>query len=383
MQAAMQTHLYYLGGYHGMPSSNTYEKEVVFGGTDRLRETIKGSLEVMDGELYAVLTGCTMGITGDDVGGVLRDFEDSEYPIISVDVAGFKGDTYFGYQATLMEVVKKLAKKTRTDGRLVNLYGQVPSQDMTLRGDMEELERIFGRLGLKLNTFFIRRDGIQQLKDSGNAALNVNISPWMCKNLDAYYDVAFGVPTLHYPGMPVGPSDVADFMRKVAEKLGLDREEAEDAVAGEQQYAYEYFDSLMGNFERHRYILVGESNSVLGIARFLTNDHGHIPLAVIVTDSVPEKAQPEVEAHVKALECDRKADVYFENDVYLIEQLAQKYRGRATLLLGSSFEKNIAKALDVFFVTVSAPCLDKEILNKSHIGIRGCISLDEDMYNHY
>lgn len=383
MQAANRTNLYYLGGYHGMPSSNTYEKEVVFGGVDRLRETIQGSLEVMDGEIYAVLTGCSMGINGDDVDSVVREFEDSPYPIVSVDVAGFRGDTYFGYQATLLAIVKKLAKKTETDPKLVNLYGQLPSMDMTFRGDLEELDRIFSELGLKLNTFFIRRDGVEQLKNSANAALNINISPWMCRNLDGYYDTTFGIPTLHYPGMPIGPTAVADFIRQIAEQLNLDKELVESVIAKEQQYVYEYFDSLMGNFERQRFILVGESNFALGIARFLVNDHGHIPLAVIFTDSVPKKQEAELEMQIKNLECDRKADVYFENDVYLIEQLALKYEGRATLLMGSTYEKNIAKQLDAFFVTATAPCLDKEILNKSHIGIRGCISLVEDMYNHY
>lgn len=369
---------------HRKPSvPHTYEKEVVFGGSDRLRETIKGSLEVMDGEIYAVLTGCSMGINGDDVEAVVREFEDSPYPIVSVDVAGFRGDTYFGYQATLLAIVKKLAKKTETNPKLVNLYGQVPSMDMTFRGDLEELDRIFTRLGLKLNTFFIRRDGVEQLKNSANAALNINISPWMCRNLDAYYKVAFDIPTMYYPGMPIGPSAVADFIRQVAEQLNLDKELVEQVIAEEQQYVYEYFDSLMGNFERQRFILVGESNFALGIARFLVNDHGHIPLAVIITDSVPENQKAAIEEQIKNLECDRKADVYFENDVYLIEQISLKYAGRATLLLGSSYEKNIAKKLDAFFVTATAPCLDKEILNKSHIGIRGSISLVEDMYNHY
>lgn len=383
MQAAVGTNLYYLGGYHGMPSSNTYEKEVVFGGMDRLRETIKGSLEVMDGKIYAVLTGCSMGINGDDVEAVVREFEDSPYPIVTVDVAGFRGDTYFGYQATLLALVKKLAKKTQTEPKLVNLYGQVPSMDMTFRGDLEELDRIFAKLGIRLNTFFIKRNGVEQLINSGNAALNINISPWMCRNLDTYYDTAFGIPTLHYPGMPIGPGATAELIRMVAEALNLDNELVKRVIREEQQYVYEYFDSLMGNFERHRFVLVGESNFALGIARFLVNDYGHIPLAVIVTDSVPQKQEAAIEKEIAGLECSRKADVYFENDVYLIEQIALKYAGRATLLMGSTYEKSIAKKLDAFFVTATAPCLDKEILNKSHIGIRGSISLVEDMYNHY
>lgn len=383
MQAAVATNLYYLGGYHGMPSTNTYEKEVVFGGTDRLRETIRGSLEVMDGRFYAVLTGCSMGINGDDVESVVREFEDSPYPVISVDVAGFRGDTYLGYQATLLAILKKMARKTQTNPKLVNLYGQVPSMDMTFRGDLEELTRLLERLGLQVNTFFIRRDGVDQIINSGNAALNINLSPWMCRNIDSYYEKEFGIPTLHYPGMPIGPTASTDFMRRVAAQLDLDREKVERVITEEEQYVFEYFDSLMGNFERQRFILVGESNFALGIARFLVNDHGYIPLAVILTDSAPRGKQKEIEEELRNLECGRKPDVYFEDDVYRIEQIAKQYRERMTMFLGSSFEKEAASRFGVFFVTATAPCLDKQILNRSHVGTRGCLALMEDMYNHY
>lgn len=383
MQAANNTNLYYLGGYHGLPSSNTYEREVVFGGAERLRETIKGSTEVMDGDLYVVLTGCTMGITGDDVEGVINEFKDCKYPLISVDTAGFKGDTYYGYQVTLLAIIKKLAHKTKTDPNMVNLYGQLPSTDITFRGDLEELKRIFDKLGVKLNSFFINHDGIAQLKQSGNSALNINVSPWMCKNIDKYYEVQFGIPTLNYPGMPIGPTATFDFIRQVANELKLDKELVEKVIEEEEQYIYDYFDSFFGTFERYRYILVGESNVVLGLARFLTNDYGHIPLVVVVTDNVPDTARDKVEAEIKKLECSRKADVYFTNDVYKIESIAEKYKDKATLIMGSTFEKKIAKNLDIFFVTATAPCLDHEIINKSHIGIRGCLSMIEDMYNHY
>ena len=76
-------------------------------------------------------------------------------------------------------------------------------------------------------------------------------------------------------------------------------------------------------------------------------------------------------------------NVYFENDVWEIEQIAQKYDGRATLFMGSSYEKKLAQKLNAFFAITSNPCLDKEILNRSHIGTHGCISLVEDLYNHF
>jgi len=383
MQASSRTNLYYLGGYHGLPSSNAYEKEVVFGGTKRLEETIRGSLEIMDGDYYAVLTGCSMGINGDDVDSVVSKFSDSKYPIASIDTAGFRGDTYTGYNMALLATVKALAKKTKTDNRLVNIYGQPPSSDITFRGDLEEITRLLARIGVKANTFFIRRDGIDQLKNSGNAAVNVNLSPWLAKNVDAYYKQQFGIETLTFNGWPVGPKDTANFLRTIAERLGIEKELVDKAVYEEELYVYEYLDSLFGNFERHRFILVGESAKALGLARFLVNVHGHIPLALIFTDSVNEAVRQTIREEVEKLECPRKADVYFENDVYEIEQAVKKYEGRATLFMGSSYEKKLAQNLGAFFAVTSNPCLDKEILNRSHIGTHGCISLVEDLYNHF
>lgn len=383
MQASNRTNLYYLGGYHGLPSSNAYEKEVVFGGTQRLRETIKGSLEIMDGDYYAVLTGCSMGINGDDVGSVVKEFDNSPYPIASIDTAGFRGDTYTGYNMALLATVKALAQKTKTEPQLVNIYGQPPSSDITLRGDFEEITRLLARIGVKANTFFIRRDGIEQLKNSGNAALNINLSPWLAKNVDTYYQYQFGIETLTLNGWPVGPKDTAAFLQAVAQKLEIDNSEIEQTVYEEQLYVYEYLDSLFGNFERHRFILVGESAKALGIARFLVNVHGHIPLAVIFTDSVPQKFQQQIKDEIQNLDCQRKADVYFENDIFEIEQIAYEYEGRATLFMGSSYEKKIAQNINAFFAVTSNPCLDKEIMNRSHIGTHGCISLVEDLYNHF
>lgn len=48
-----------------IPSSNMLEKEVAFGGTDKLRTTIQGAIDIIDADAYFVLTGCTAGIIGE------------------------------------------------------------------------------------------------------------------------------------------------------------------------------------------------------------------------------------------------------------------------------------------------------------------------------
>lgn len=57
-----------------LPSSNMLEKEVVFGGANKLRTTIQGAIDIIDADAYFVLTGCTAGIIGDDIVSVTNEF---------------------------------------------------------------------------------------------------------------------------------------------------------------------------------------------------------------------------------------------------------------------------------------------------------------------
>jgi len=46
------------------PCTNITEKEVIFGGEDRLIEIIENSLKIIDADIYVVLTGCSSEIVG-------------------------------------------------------------------------------------------------------------------------------------------------------------------------------------------------------------------------------------------------------------------------------------------------------------------------------
>lgn len=64
-------------GYAGgstSPCTNFSEKEVVFGGINRLRDIIENTYKVLDTDLQVVLTGCTAGIVGDDVKSLVSEF---------------------------------------------------------------------------------------------------------------------------------------------------------------------------------------------------------------------------------------------------------------------------------------------------------------------
>ena len=81
-----------------IPSSNMLEKEVVFGGINKLRTTIQGAIDIIDADAYFVLTGCTAGIIGDDIASVTNEFAHKGVPIYPIDTPGFTGDSNLGYE---------------------------------------------------------------------------------------------------------------------------------------------------------------------------------------------------------------------------------------------------------------------------------------------
>ena len=67
-------------GYAGgstSPCTNFSEKEVVFGGIDRLRDIVKNTYRVLDTDLQVIMSGCTGGIVGDDIRCIIRPQETS------------------------------------------------------------------------------------------------------------------------------------------------------------------------------------------------------------------------------------------------------------------------------------------------------------------
>ncbi len=99
----------YIGG-HSIPCTDAGEKEVIFGGTDRLEKVISNSFKVMDADLYVVLTGCTSDIVGDYVGEVVDRFKAQGKPIVYAETGGFKGSNFIGHELVIDAIIDQYLK---------------------------------------------------------------------------------------------------------------------------------------------------------------------------------------------------------------------------------------------------------------------------------
>jgi nitrogenase molybdenum-iron protein beta chain len=358
------------------------EREVIFGGADKLRDEIDGALEIIDAEAYFVLTGCTAGIIGDDVASITREYSDRGLPVYPITTPGFVGNSLLGYETVFQTFLDSIvAEGLPRQSSLVNILGIVPYHDPHWTGTLEELARIFRRLGLQVNTFFTDNQGITEVRNSSAAALNIIVSPWLLKGAAEQYEKRFGVPYVRFPGLPVGVTETTRLVRQAAGVLGLNREKVEKVITEEEAYVYSFLESIIGGLSWRQFAVVGESATAVGMTRFLANDYSFIPALTIVTDPIyREEDKQRIAGQITNLEYAKPPDLFFISDQYRIMEKLREYEN-VTLLVGSSLEEEIALERGIQCHVMSFPVSDKLILNRTYSGYRGSLTLVEDLFN--
>lgn len=370
------------------PCTNLSEKEVVFGGEKRLKETIENALKVIDAELYVVLTSCTSEVIGDDAEEIVRSFKNADKPVIYASTPGFKGNNYLGndwvIKALIEQYLEPAEKKTKG---LVNIWAGVPLHDPFWLGNLRELEKLVESLGLTPNTIFGHDRGIKNLKKVPEAEFNLLVSPWLGLENVKLLERKFGTPFLHYPTIPIGATETSRFLRAVAEFAGIDREKVEAVIdKNEAEYFY-YIERFADVFLEtrvmaKRFVVVSDSQYSLALTRFLVNDLGLYPEKQYVTDDAPQKYRKKIEEYFKDLNFGIEANVEFSSDGYKIHQQIKDtdYHGYP-LILGSSWEKKVAKDTKAHYLAISWPINERLIINSSYVGYSGGLKLLEDIYS--
>lgn len=366
-----------------LPSSNMLEKEVVFGGTDKLRTTIQGAIDIIDADAYFVLTGCTAGIIGDDVVSVADEFKSKGYEVYPIDTPGFAGDSNLGYEivwnAMIDQVIEENVPK---DEKLVNIFGIVPYHDPFWSGTLEEIDRILSLLGLKVNTFFTKHQGINEIKKCSGAALNIIVNPWLFKGPAKKFEEKFGVPSIRIPGLFIGATDTTNFVRSVAEALNLDSELVERVIGAEEDYVYHYLAQSIGVVSWKRFAVVSDASSAVGITRYLANDFSFTPVLVIISEPIFRQEDKErIIAQINALEYAVPPKVLFTADQYEINQALLNEEKEITLLVGSSNEREVALEKEIQFILASFPMNERLVFNRTYAGYRGSLTFTEDLYD--
>ena len=127
---------------------------------------------------------------------------------------------------------------------------------------------------------------------------------------------------------------------------------------------------------------IADSLYALGISRFLTNDLGLIPEKQFITDNTPIEYQNIVAAEFENFTDNIVAEVVFSNDGGFVEDELKKIKFRSRpLILGSAWDRVVAKELKAYQLSVATPVSDHMVLSKSYVGYDGGLHLTEDVYS--
>lgn len=366
-----------------LPSSNMLEKEVVFGGINKLRTTIQGATEIIDADAYFVLTGCTAGIIGDDIASLTDEFTAKGIKVYPIDTPGFAGDSNLGYEVVWNTFIDKVIQPAREKkSNLVNIFGVVPYHDPFWAGTLEEIDRILSKLGLEVNTFFTKHQGIDVVEHSSEAALNIIINPWLFKGPAAKFEEKFGVPSIRFPFFPIGATDTSRFIREVAAALNLDTKLVDRVIAEEEDYVYSYLAQAIGQLSWKRFAVAGDASSAIAITRYLANDYSFSPVLVVITEPIfrPEDKERIIK-NISELEYARAPKIVFASDQWEINQAIRNEPEEISLLVGSTNEKEVALEKGIQYLNGTFPMNERLVFNRTYAGYKGSLTFTEDLYD--
>jgi nitrogenase molybdenum-iron protein beta chain len=359
-----------------VPSTNVQERHVVFGGASRLREQIKNTVKVMNGRLYVVLNSCESAMVGDDVEAMAREAREQGEAVVSSLTAGFHGDSHYGYEKLMADMVRQLPEvlppQGKRDETLVNVLGVIPGQDIRFRGDLEEIRRILEGIGLKVHTFFGPTDGTLELAEAPDAALTVVCSKWGLACAEKLKEL-YGIPLLVLDALPAGPSETEQFVRRIADVLGRGEETYLPFLEKEnRRFSYYYralYETILQTQAGRYTAVVGDERTVLEVAVLLGDYLGAVVKTVIVTDIEKDDADRRRRAQERLK--NRAQELFFAQDGEKIRSILQ--HSDAEVILGSSLDQETARRKQAAFLPISYPVYDTAIADQTYAGTTGAI----------
>lgn len=391
-------------GYAGgdtSPCTNFNEKDVVFGGIEKLRNIIENTYKVLDTDLQVVVTGCTGGIVGDDVDGLVQEFQDRDKPIVSVDTPGFKSNNFVSHSNVINAIIDQYVSKFedeldefRTEKKLVNLFASIPYQDPFWKGNIREYKRLLEGIGLKVNVFFgPESKGVKEFQDIPKANFNILVSPWYGKSIVDNLERKYGQPYTWFHSVPIGANETEKFLNQVIEFANeqdaeLNEVKAASFIKHEIKAYYEELDNLATFLLEFRFGLpnhvhiLHDAGYVVGMAKFILHEVGLVPKELFITDNTPDKYKQAIIDDLKSTSDKKDIPLYFEPNAGNAQDILRgiKHDGDG-IILGAGWDETLAKEKGYDFLSVAIPSAVRLVLTTNYVGFTGGLRLIEDIYN--
>jgi nitrogenase molybdenum-iron protein NifN len=367
-------------------SSSFGESQTVFGGESNLHRALDNVVRQYQPALVTVATTCLAETIGEDIGRLLRSYDEKPHPhlpVVSASTPSFKDGHVEGFHAMVRALVDTLATQRGPQTRSVNILPPILSP-----ADLRHLREIAQAYALPptiLPDYADTLDGVIldhycPLPAGGTSIEEIAEMPRALATLDltltgkaarASTVLAERGTEVRILGLPIGVRASDGFCDALAaisghampEWLQKERGRLLDAYADGHKYVF-----------GKRIAVYGDPELVAGLAGFLA-EIGARP--VLCATGARNRA---LRSALGNLSAGSVEEVLEDTDFGAIEASCQ--RRRPELLIGSSKGYRVARALGVPLLRVGFPIHDRLGASRVlHVGYRGTMQLFDSVVN--
>jgi nitrogenase molybdenum-cofactor synthesis protein NifE len=193
-------------------STDLQERDVIFGGEDKLERALLELIERHDPKGAFVYSTCIVGIIGDDLEAVCRRVgKRTGIPVLPVQSEGFKGNKRAGYNAACKAMFRLVGTKD-TSGispLSINILG-----DFNLAGEIWIIREYLERMGLQVVANITGDGRIGDIQRAHGAALNAVQCSGSTMDLAVMMKDSYGIPFVRVSYF--GIEDMAESLYTVA-----------------------------------------------------------------------------------------------------------------------------------------------------------------------
>lgn len=271
--------------------TNLDQKSVVFGGEQKLKESVRKAVERYNPKLIFVYASCASGIIGDDIDSICANLETefSGTTIIPIHCEGFKSKICAsGFDAAFLSINKYILKKKKLPSipNLVNLFAPTTVS----YADQKEMERMLKSIGAEAN-YIPFYSSLEKIKRIPQAVASTSICKVFADEFMKTLEEDYGIPYSHTV-MPIGIRNTDKWFRGIAKILGKEAE-VEKIIAEEHKRIEPLVAKIRSHLEGKRVFICGGTGRSFAAAA-LIDDFG-MRLVGLETPTYDEDAQIDVE----------------------------------------------------------------------------------------
>ena len=217
-------------------STDMGEREMVFGGMEKLEEKIQ-SIKEKKPKAIIVISACPSGIIGDDIDRV-RELGDKETPVFTLKTDGnLVGDYLQGMLMSYTELARQVIDRgVKPEPDVVNIvFEKVISKNTS--DNFAVIESYLSQMGVKVNCRFLSDTSYDSLVNFKCASLNLpGFLDYTGKILKDFFESEFGSKFFDMQ-FPVGYKETEQWLRELGAYFG--KEQIAQQIIGRSYAEYE------------------------------------------------------------------------------------------------------------------------------------------------